>query len=1008
MRKSLALLRDLGASGSAYRERLHCGQKAGVRNMTNRTDCFSATPAAAGSVFLATLCAAFASSRSPGAEATAWVLRTDDTELRLSVADQRPVIQRLAAVGSSHAWIDAPSTVALLNRVWRDGREMPLAWTFQQAAFDPTAGQLTLAFENAEPQLLLRSVWQARPGRGPVEHWLEVENRSAGRLTVAQQDSLSLRGLVPTGPATLWWIQRGGGNASTQGGTFSRPLAAGLDVRLDSNCDDGASPVPWLTIQTGSDEGLYVGWEFSGLGRIHARAAEGRAQPIDLEVGLPPDFKTDVEPGEVWLVPPAFVGCYRGDLDEGSYRLHRFVLEKLRPPLPPNCPDPILAYNLYLDVGGNRATEADVLRSARFCRDLGFEAFMPDAMWFPETGDWRWDPRRFPRGLQPIEEFVHGAGLKLALWCAWTNGGISADPEALSVRGPAGRPDWFNADYPADWKPGPFYGGQLCLACAEARAWAEQKTQWLVGQHHLDYLKHDINPIVTRCNKTNHRHRYGVDTSYWATLGYYQIQAKLRQAYPRLILENCSGGGHIKDFGVVRLTHYTVATDTLSNLPNRQAMYDSTFALPPLVLQCYTYDNYYPVRGDKPDAFLWRSAMLGAWQIDPTDTPRWSAEERAVARRSVEVYRQWIRPMLADVKVHHILPRPDGSRWDGMFYWSAGLRRGTLYVWRPDSPDARQTVRLKGLDPARRYWVWCEDGSLTPGVRGGEELLLSGLELDLPQAYTSDLIFVQDEALGKPGGLDVPAEFRLQEAAVKGGMFSVSARLSWEPAAGARSYRVLVAEDAEFRRVVAAPAVVEPPATVEQLPPERTLYWRVEGLSWGGRRISAGQPGTLITPRLARPAGLVFLSEIPWLKANAGADNPVRHDVNYYGQPIAINGKVYPKGLWTHAYPDATPADVAYDLADKKFELFHAHVGLDDASGGGSVQFRVLVDGEPQAESPVLLPRQVHRFRVSVVGAKQLTLRVLNGGDGYACDHAAWGAARLVAAGLRDPLEEEP
>ena len=189
-----------------------------------------------------------------------------------------------------------------------------------------------------------------------------------------------------------------------------------------------------------------------------------------------------------------------------------------------------------------------------------------------------------------------------------------------------------------------------------------------------------------------------MDTSYWATLAYYQVQTQLRQTFPDLILENCSGGGHIKDFGVARLTHYTVATDTLSNLPNRQAMYDSTFALPPLVLQCYTYDNVYPVRGDNPGTFLWRSAMMGAWQIDPTDTPKWTEEEKESARRSVEIYRQWIRPMLADVKVHHILPRPDGMHWDGMFYWSPPLQRGTLYVWRPDSPDAQQTIRLKGLD----------------------------------------------------------------------------------------------------------------------------------------------------------------------------------------------------------------------------------------------------------------------------------------------------------------------
>ena len=215
-----------------------------------------------------------------------------------------------------------------------------------------------------------------------------------------------------------------------------------------------------------------------------------------------------------------------------------------------------------------------------------------------------------------------------------------------------------------------------------------------------------------------------------------------------------------------------------------------------------------------------------------------------------------------------------------------------------------------------------------------------------------------------------------------------------------------MADDPEFRSTVVSQVVTQPHAALENLPPERTVYWRVEAVSWGGCRPSSGPPGSFATPHLDRPAGIVFLSEIAWARANAGAENPVRRDVNYYGKPIAINGGVYPKGLWTHSYPDATPADIVYEIANKKFEWFKADVGLDDASGGGSVQFQVLVDGGQKAESPILRPRQVHRFRVNVADAGQVTLRVLNAGDGYACDHAAWGAARFTEAGVRDPLDK--
>ena len=58
-------------------------------------------------------------------------------------------------------------------------------------------------------------------------------------------------------------------------------------------------------------------------------------------------------------------------MDDGSYSLHRFILEKLLPPLPQGQPYPTLAYNLYLDVGGDKAQESDVISSAAFCKSLG-------------------------------------------------------------------------------------------------------------------------------------------------------------------------------------------------------------------------------------------------------------------------------------------------------------------------------------------------------------------------------------------------------------------------------------------------------------------------------------------------------------------------------------------------------------------------------------------------------------------------------------------------------------
>jgi hypothetical protein len=428
--------------------------------------------------------------------------------------------------------------------------------------------------------------------------------------------------------------------------------------------------------------------------------------------------------------------------------------------------------------------------------------------------------------------------------------------------------------------------------------------------------------------------------------------------------------------------------------------------LPPLLLQAYTYDNSYPVKGDEPAPFLWRSAMMSAWQIDPTDALKWNEEQKLAARRAVEIYKTWIRPLLRDVQVHHILPRPDGVRWDGLFYWSAPLKRGTLYIFRPDAEAVEQTVRLKGLDPAAGYWVWCEDGSINPGVRSGAQLMNDGLSVRLPRRYASDLIYVQDAALGKPAGLAAAEPVRLMPAKSKADAFSPAVKLTWTASASARSYRVLVTRGSGSDEALRDEGVLGTSVTLEGLPPRQSLHWRVETIAWGGRCWNEGGDEVFVAPAPSDLTGLTFVSDMEWKLATAGGDKPVRRDQNYHGKPVQIADQLCRKAVWTHAFNDAQPADVVLDVAGKGFAAFAADAGLDDASGGGNVQFQVLADGQVRAESPVLRPRVVHRFRVDITGAREVTLRVLNGGDGSTCDHAVWGLARFIAAGADDPLAQ--
>jgi len=682
--------------------------------------------------------------------ATSWRLNTDDTTMVVAVQQGIPAVTELRSTKSGSNWLLAPAPEALPSSITQQDAAVATKWQYEGGALDPQSGQLVLRFSNPAPALELQSIWRARPGHGPIEHWLTIANHSGGVITLGHQDSLVLSNIAIPKDESMdaWWTKRGAGNTTTEGGTLLQSIGRHSGNTLTSDPTDGASPVPWLALQVGTSRGLYVGWEFSGIGRIsyhsekdgESESAAGAAK-LGIDVGNLPVFKTDVAAGETFLVPPAFVGCYTGDIDDGSYTLHRFVLEKLVPKFPQGYEYPTLAYNLYLDVGGAHAEEKDVLKSAALAKELGFETFVVDAMWFPESGDWRWDPKRFPHGSQPIAEYLHSNGMKFGLWMAYTHGSNSDDPRAMSI---TKHPDWFAAPPKLDAKHEINWDAQIDLGSDPARDWVENATQQAVSDYKLDYFKTDYTPIVTTCQQTTHRHHYGVDVSYWSTLGYYAVQEGLIRKFPDLILEGCSGSGHIKDFGDIQRVHMIAINDTLSSLPNRQAIYDSTFAFPPAVLMDYTYENYYNEVSDAPEPYFWRSSMMNQWQIDPTNSASWTPEQRANVKRATEVYKSWIRPMLQDVEVHHILPRPDGYHWDGLFYWSSSLKHGTLYIFRPNSDTPAQTILLKGLDPAKSYKVRSEDHSTSDKTYSGQELMSIGLAITLPGKYTSDLIFLEE------------------------------------------------------------------------------------------------------------------------------------------------------------------------------------------------------------------------------------------------------------------------
>ncbi len=151
-----------------------------------------------------------------------------------------------------------------------------------------------------------------------------------------------------------------------------------------------------------------------------------------------------------------------------------------------------------------------------------------------------------------------------------------------------------------------------------------------------------------------------------------------------------------------------------------------------------------------------------------------------------------------------------------------------------------------------------------------------------------------------------------------------------------------------------------------------------------------------LTAAAAQPE---FVSDHPELILSTTQDwgvlgfNTAAHASGQEGITLQIGEVSFEKGLGHHANGSITL------LTDGQYESFDAVVGIQPCSGG-SVIFRVLVDGQERFVSEVLRSggpgKTVH---VPLTDAHEVRLEARDAGDGISCDMANWADARLTPIG---------
>ena len=637
-----------------------------------------------------------------GAIAQSWTLATDDTRLTLGVtAASELVVRELCCPATGWNWIANPVAFGLLPQVEAAGKPQALRWRFVGAAVEERDGRnLSLRFACADPALEVVSRWNARPGPGPVHHSMFVTNRSTRPVTIGEQPTFDLD---LAGAATLWSFHSDGGTPDPVG-VYRRPLAAGPPGRRYSvRTAPTGEFIPLVVLEASGRHGVYVGLEWSYC-RIEAVTLSGGASPgVRVRAGNLADLRTELAPGETCEIRPGFLGAYRGDLDDAGNRLRRWLLRYRVPGVLRQDPGyPKVQWNAFGATGKAPASWDPVEKKYYPLIDdvapLGFEEVMIDVGWWQgnepdsDRADW-------PSGMRRAADYAHAKGLRFGLY--WTDN--------LDMATPAGR-----------------------------RQRADRIVR-LFREYHADMWRSD----ATRGEV--------IASSYASTRGFYAMVDALAREIPGFQWENCSGGGRIKDYGAMRRAVKIFNSDTYSPLHVRQAFYDSSHAFHPIQIEGHlgSTDGLYRPRGVAGMKYAFRSMSMGApeWFIDAPNggngSAPWTGPEKDAVKACVDTYKARLRPLVRAADLYHVLPRPDGRKWDGVEYYDPAAGKGVVYLFKPLPEPAAETIRLKGLDARERYRVRFEDGTQAPTVRSGAELMEQGLRVTLEGAEASELVFFE-------------------------------------------------------------------------------------------------------------------------------------------------------------------------------------------------------------------------------------------------------------------------
>ncbi len=586
-----------------------------------------------------------------------------------------------------------------------------------------------------------------------LARWLVVTNTSADRPAVISQadpwsgllfDRLDFQDHGPIHFEQPFEVGRYLSNDWGREGEFAiEPLALGglvIDSRAGSS---GHRPPFFMARDRTSGEVVLGSLAYSGNWRLELIYDERFNKTSNRRVLMYFRFGISgiapirvLAPGESVTTPEVHLGMMHGDLDACTQAWHAHLRASVIPPQPEGRRHLIECNHTGYTLNA-QMNEEGFIAEVETAATIGCELFMVDAGWFGDRtrawgelmGDWT-EGELLPRGLTPIFDRCRKLGMRCGLW-------LAAEYVSPTSKAAAAHPDWIlrRRGKALDvWD----------LSRADTARHVEETIARFVERYSLDVYRIDIGTIRAADGGDIVRDD---NLAEWTSWRYYDglngVIDRLRARFPNLVLENCLGGGARNNLDILSRFHFTQLSDAWSPGPAIKILNGATFFLAPE--QCLTLLGAI-ARGVSDLDFMLRIGLFNGFCMSGAFPSMATKNDWGLERwqKTVELYKQFVRPMLATCRVFHHTPFQRHNQpgdWIVIEHASADARRAYAGIWRlTGGTDEAFTFIPRGLRREGSYRVTLHNNGETFTISGRELIDGGGLRVRVPGRMTSELL----------------------------------------------------------------------------------------------------------------------------------------------------------------------------------------------------------------------------------------------------------------------------